>query len=51
MTKKRNCALLPLIPLLSVPLLLTASLEMPEGVKPVKEFELDEMVLVNHEEP
>ena len=41
MTKKRNYALLPLIPLLSIPLLLTACLGMPEGVKPVKNFELD----------
>lgn len=41
MTKKRNYALLPLIPLMSIPLLLTACLGMPEGVKPVKDFELD----------
>jgi len=41
MNKIRNYALMTLIPLLSLPLLLTACLGMPEGVKPVKNFELD----------
>ena len=35
MTKLRIFSLLPLLPLLSIPLLLTACLGMPDGVKPV----------------
>jgi apolipoprotein D and lipocalin family protein len=41
MTKLRKYSLLPLLPLLSIPLLLTACLGMPDGVKPVQNFELD----------
>jgi len=41
MTKLRIFSLLPLLPLLSIPLLLTACLGMPDGVKPVQNFELD----------
>ena len=40
MTKNRNYRLLPLLPLLTIPLLLTACLGMPDGVKPVNNFEL-----------
>ena len=39
--KNRKYGLLSLLPLLSIPLLLTACLGMPDGVKPVQNFELD----------
>ena len=42
MIEKRNFALLPLIPLLAMPLLLSACLGMPAGVRPVQSFELDQ---------
>lgn len=41
MSKNRNYYLLPLLPLLTIPLLLSACLGMPDGVKPVNNFELD----------
>ena len=39
--KNRKYGLLSLLPLLTIPLLLTACLGMPDGVKPVQNFELD----------
>lgn len=41
MTKKRKLCTLPLLPLLTLPLLLSGCLGMPDGVKPVAGFELD----------
>ena len=40
MNKNRNWERLALLPLLSIPLMLTACLGMPDGVKPVNNFEL-----------